>query len=269
MRYLLSLLAALSLCGALQAQQASWTTAPTLPGEGHWVLRETATLAWHEPSPGERRRSSMLSSRLSYGLDGERAVFLDLPARGLGRDRGPSLGDVAVGWKWRFHAQNTGPVDTTRMSLSLGATLPSGAERSTSGEVVPFADLAWMSISGRLGLGTSLTLEGGGDPYRRPLWADETGELNMRFAAAAVWRIDPVRYSSSLQAATYACVELISNAKADDLDGESELLLAPGLLYEAPSFAAELSYALPLHSDELESRPELDGALLFGLRFLW
>ena len=268
-RHLFALVASLSLCGALNAQQASWTTAPTLPSEGHWVLRQTATMGWHAPIPRAARRSTMFSSRLSYGLDGERAVFIDLPVRGGGRRHGPGLGDVALGWKWRFRSENTGPVDTTRMSLSLGASLPTGADRHSADEVAPFAELAWMNISGRLGLGTSIALEGGGDPYQRPLWADETGEVNMRIAAAAIWRIDPVVYSDSLEAATYVCLEVISNAEADELDGDHELLIAPGLLYEAPSFAAEVSYALPLHSDDFTSRPELDGALLFGLRFLW
>lgn len=257
------------LSGVLSAQQASWTTAPTLPSKGHWVLRETAVLGRHEHSPGSRRRSSSLSSRLSYGLDGERAVFLDLPVRGARHHRDPSLGDVAIGWKWRFLSENTGPVDTTRMSLSLGATLPTGADRHTSDDVVPFAELAWMNISGRLGLGTSLSLEGGGEPYQRPLWADETGEQNMRLAGAVVWRVDPVEYSTSLEAATYLTLEMISNAELTGLWGESDLSIAPGLLYEAPSFAAEISYSFPVHSDELTSRPAPEGALLFGLRFLW
>jgi hypothetical protein len=257
------------LSGVLSAQQASWTTAPTLPSKGHWVLRETAVLGRHSSFPGSRRRSQSLSSRLSYGLDGERAVFVDLPVRGGGHHHSPSQGDVALGWKWRFHSENPGPVDTVRASLSLGATLPTGADRHTSDEVVPFAELAWMKISGRLGLGASLALEGGGEPYQRPLWADETGEQNMRFAGAALWRIDPVEYASSLEAATYLTLEMISNAEVGEFWGESELIIAPGLLYEAPSFAAEISYALPVHSDELTSRPELDGALLFGVRFLW
>ena len=116
--------AVLLLSGILPAQQASWTTAPTLPSEGHWVLRETAYVKRHETPLEGRRTTRALSSRLSYGLDGERAVFLDAPLRGIGRHHGPDLGDVAVGWKWRFHQENPGPVDTVRASLSLGATLP-------------------------------------------------------------------------------------------------------------------------------------------------
>ena len=261
--------ALLLLSGVLPAQQASWTSAPTLPSKGHWILRETAVLSRHESFPGSRRRSSLLSSQLSYGLDGERAVFIDLPIRGGGRHHSPSQGDVALGWKWRFHSENPGPVDTVRASLSLGATLPTGADRHTADEVVPFAELAWMKISGRLGLGASLAIEGGGEPYLLPLWADEIGEPNMRFAGAVLWRVDPVTYTDSLTAATYLSLEMISNAELSGLYGESDLAIAPGLLYEAPSFAAEISYAIPVQSDDLTSRPELSGALLFGLRFLW
>jgi len=91
----------------------------------------------------------------------------------------------------------------------------------------------------------------------------------LRFAGAVLWRVDPVTYTESLSAATYLTLEMISNSELSDFYGESDLAIAPGLLYEAPSFAVELSYALPVHSDELTSRPELDGALLFGVRFLW
>ena len=268
-RPLTSFSALFLLSGLLAAQQASWTTAPTLPSKGHWVLRETAVLGKHEYSPGNRRRSSSLSSRLSYGLDGERAVFLDLPVRGGRHHRDPSLGDVAIGWKWRFLSETTGPVDTKRMSLSLGATLPTGADRHTSEEGVPFAELAWMNIYGRLGLGASLSLAGGGEPYQRPLWADETGEPNLRCAGAVLWRVDPGEYSTSLEAATYLTLEMISNAELTGLWGESDLSIAPGLLYEAPSFAAEISYSIPVHTDEITSRPTPEGAFLFGLRFLW
>jgi len=261
--------ALLLLAGILPAQQATWTTAPTLPSEGHWILRDTAIFGRHEYSSGNRRRSQTFSTRLSYGLDGERAVFFDLPVRGGGHHHGPSLGDAAVGWKWRFHEEDPGPVDTIRASLSLGATLPTGADRHTADEVVPFCEFTWMKISGRLGLGASIKIAGGGEPYLQPLWANETGELNMRVASALLWRVDPATYTDSFGAATYLTLELISNAELTGLWGESDMAVATGLLYEAPNYAAEISYALPVQSDELTSRPEFDGALLFGLRFLW
>ena len=92
-RLLPGLAATILLAGALPAQQASWTTAPTMPSKGHWVLRQTAVSARHEYSNGKRRRSLTLDSRLTYGLDGEHAVFIDLPARGGGsRTAVPRLG---------------------------------------------------------------------------------------------------------------------------------------------------------------------------------
>lgn len=264
-RLLSGLSATILLAGALPAQQASWTTAPTLPSKGHWVLRTTAVPARHEKTFGSRRRSQALMTQLSYGLDGERAVFFDLPVRGGGRHHDPTLGDVAVGWKWRFHEEDLGPVDTVRTSLSLGATLPTGADRHTADEVVPFGELARMRITGRLGLGSSLALRGAGAPYKRPLWSGETGEASLRAAGALVWRLDPVAYTDAFEAATYLTLEAIGTAEDD---GDTELAIAPGILYEAPSFAAELSLALPAHSD-VTDRPESRGALLFGLRFLW
>ena len=257
--------ALLLLSGILPAQQASWTTAPTLPSEGHWVLRETAYVKRHETPLENRRTTKTLSSRLSYGLDGERAVFLDAPLRGIGRHHGPDLGDVAVGWKWRFHQENPGPVDTVRASLSLGATLPTGEERFTADELVPFAELAWMKITGKMGLCSSLALRGEGERYERALYPGETGDASLRYAGALVWRVAPDAYSEKLEAATYLTIETVADL---DEGGDSEISLAAGLLYEAPSYAAEISLALPVSSD-LSDRPESNGALLFGLRFLW
>ena len=91
----------------------------------------------------------------------------------------------------------------------------------------------------------------------------------MRSAGALLWRLDPATYTASLEAATYLTLELISNTELTGFWGESDMAVATGLLYEAPNYAAEISYALPVQSDELTSRPEFDGALLFGLRFLW
>ena len=264
-RTLQGVAALILLSGILPAQQASWTTAPTLPSEGHWVLRETALLGRHESPTGGRRHSRALSSRLSYGLDGERAVFLDAPLRGVGRHRGPDLGDVAIGWKWRFHQENPGPVDTIRASISLGTTLPTGEDRFTANEPVPFAELAWMKITGRMGLGSSLALRGEGERYERALYPGETGDVSLRYAGAFLWRLAPETYSDTLEAATYLTIETIA---ALDEGGDNELSLAAGLLYEAPSYAAEISLALPVSSD-LSDRPESNGALLFGLRFLW
>jgi hypothetical protein len=263
---LLAGFAALSLLsGLLSAQQSSWVTAPTLPSKGHWVLRETAYVKRHETPLENRKTTQMLSSRLSYGLDGESAVFLDAPLRGVGRHHGPDLGDVAVGWKWRFHQENPGPVDTVRASLSLGATLPTGEERFTADELVPFAELAWMKITGKKGLCSSLALRGEGERYERALYPGETGDASLRYAGALVWRVAPDAYSEKLEAATYLTVETVADL---DEGGDSEISLAAGLLYEAPSYAAEISLALPVSSD-LSDRPESNGALLFGLRFLW
>jgi hypothetical protein len=172
---------------------------------------------------------------------------------------------VSIGWKWRFHQENPGPVDTIRASLSLGVTLPTGEENFTADEPVPFAELAWMKITGRKGLGSSLALRGEGEPYERPLYPGETGDMSLRYAGAYLWRLSPVTYSDKLEAATYLTLETIA---ALDEGGDKELSLAAGLLYEAPSYAAEISLALPVSSD-LSDRPESNGTLLFGFRFLW
>ena len=264
-RLLTHLSATLLLAGILSAQQASWTSAPTVPLAGHFILRTTATRALHEEGDGTPRRSQISRARIDYGLSGDHALFFELPLRGRGHRHDPTLGDVSVGWKWRFHATQPAPGEQGQASLSLGATLPTGADRHTAEETVPQAELAWMQTQGRLSIGASLSWQGKGEPYRRPLFAGESGEECLRYAGALVYRLDRAARPKGIGAATYLTLEAIGTREDN---GDTELAIAPGLLYEAPNFAAELSFALPTNSD-VTDRPESDGALLFGLRFLW
>ena len=57
-RHLFALVASLSLSGALNAQQASWTTAPTLPSEGHY----SRPCKEEGPAPGQFPKGPILGS---------------------------------------------------------------------------------------------------------------------------------------------------------------------------------------------------------------
>lgn len=257
--------ASLLLSSLLSAQEASWTASPATPAAGHWTLRTTATRTLHEKTGDAPRRTQLTRTRFDYGLSDEHALFLDLPFRGRGHRHDPTLGDASLGWKWRFQDLNNEEGNTQRASLSLGATLPTGADRHTAEETVPLAELAWMYTAERIGVGTSLAWQGAGEPYGRPLFAGESGEESLRLAAALTYRLFLAKRDPGFGASTYLILEAIGTREDD---GDTELAIAPGLLYEAPHFAAELSLAIPTHS-ELTDRPESKGALLFGLRFRW
>ena len=53
-----------------------------------------------------------------------------------------------------------------------------------------------------------------------------------------------------------------------ETNGDHEILLAPGVMYEARSFAVELSVQLPL-LQEIDHRPKTDFTVTLGLRMLF
>ena len=55
---------------------------------------------------------------------------------------------------------------------------------------------------------------------------------------------------------------------AYETNGDNEVLISPGILYEAVSWAFEASVQLPLARD-LDHRPETDFSVLFGVRLLF
>ena len=53
-----------------------------------------------------------------------------------------------------------------------------------------------------------------------------------------------------------------------ETNGDHEILLAPGVMYEARSFAVELSVQLPA-LQEIDHRPKTDFTVTLGLRMLF
>ncbi|MCX5650199.1 MAG: hypothetical protein NTU45_02230, partial [Planctomycetota bacterium] len=75
----------------------------------------------------------------------------------------------------------------------------------------------------------------------------------------------PEEYGEERVGAWYATLELNTTWT---VGGEHEVLLSPGLLLEAPSYALEFGLQVPL-SEERVNAPELRLGLLLGLRLIF
>ncbi len=269
----LRLLCALTvLSRAALAQQAILTTAPTLPSKGQIITRHLLLVTSFDDGPVQGEDITFINS-VSYGLSGSLAAQVDLPYsfRDL---EGTTAGDIdtsglldgEVSLKWRVWKNDFGPVDTARLAVVAGTTVPWGAERFSSDSFDPFLGFAYMYIQGRHGLGFSanylFTTGAAEGPALLP--GDSLADL-LEMDAAYLFRIAPSEYGEDFAASWYAVLELNI---LYETNGDSEAFLAPGLLYEAPRFAVEATVQLPV-AQNLHSRPERGFVVTLGLRLLF
>ncbi|MFG0292229.1 MAG: hypothetical protein ACF8MJ_03640, partial [Phycisphaerales bacterium JB050] len=87
----------------------------------------------------------------------------------------------------------------------------------------------------------------------------------LRFDTAYLYRLSPEEYGADFVASTYAVVELNGTYETN---GDTELFISPGLLYEASRFALELSVSMPVFQN-VDHRPEPEYSVGVGVRFLF
>ncbi len=167
------------------------------------------------------------------------------------------LDDVKLFAKWRVLQNDLGPVDTLRGSLIGGAELPSGSRRS-SDSFDPFFGGVVTTILGRNGFNADLIVQvntaGGVE-----------GDDKLSYDASWLYRIAPERWSADTTASWYTVLELNGNAWEN---GDHQLMITPGLLYEARSWAAEIGIHLPL-TETMHDRPAEEFGLTAGVRYLF
>lgn len=124
---------------------------------------------------------------------------------------------------------------------------------------------AYTQVAGRHGLNGSLqwtfTTAGNDEPI---FAGEDTADLG-RYDLAYLFRLSPEQYSVDTTGALYAVCELNGFYETN---GDNELFLSPGLMYEARTWTAELSIQVPVWQ-EIEHRADARYALIAGLRFSW
>jgi hypothetical protein len=255
--------------GDLAGQEAINTSAATQPGVGRVVVREQlrAYTADQVAAPfGSDADELQSATSVFVGLRHDLTLGAEVPFRFIdldtaaGCDTETDLGDVRLLGKWRFHRADTGPIDTERASLLLGVSLDTGDGPSlrpgfSADSTDPILGAVYTRVSGRHGwngaLEATLATDGGAD--------------DIRYDGAWLFRAAPSAFGADTAGAWYLVGELNGRYETN---GDHEVLLSPGLMYEARRWTAELSVQVPVYQD-LDDRSEIDLGVVVGFRFLF
>ncbi|MCA9282745.1 MAG: transporter [Phycisphaeraceae bacterium] len=259
-----------------RAQAPIVSQAATQPAKGRLSIREQFMLMRMDNDPsGEDRevRQTMLHTIIDYGLTGNQSLSLRLPVifRRIndddqhGRFHEDGIGDLTAIWKYRLWQHDTGPIGTKRFSIFAGAEIPVGNEDLTSDSFDPIIGVVYTQVQGRHGLNVdaSWKFTTGGDDDGTGV-GDSLADL-LRVNASYLYRIAPEQYQSDTNASWYAVAELNGMYETN---GDTEVMLSPGLLYEHRRWAAEIGVQLPILQD-VDHRLEHEWVFIVGVRFLF
>lgn len=281
LRFVMCLAAAVVLCRSapLAAQEPiNAADSATQPSPGHAIFKEQFRYYSLDLRDGPRDRrgdiqDSVFQSTLNIGL--LKDVMLSLRAPTVLRDRdfdgmrgdddAEGVGDLTALAKWRIYRNDSAALDSARLSLLGGAVIRTGDGPFTSDAYNPVLGAAYTQIRGRHGINASLQWTFTTDGNREPIYAGESTADVLRHDLAYLYRLWPAEYTAETHGAFYAVMELNG---LYETNGDHEILLSPGLMYEAATWTAELSVQLPA-LQEISHRAEMDFAVVAGVRFAW
>ena len=278
---MLAMVAVASLVGAgaglprAVGQEPLHAPSATQPAPGDFIFKEQFRYVELEDDDHPRQREVQQFeawSTLHAGLATDLAMTLkapllfrrvDEPGR-RDRDTAQGLGDLTALIKWRAWRHDSGPIDTQRLSLLAGMSIRSGDDGLSSDAYAPILGAAYTQINGRHGLNLAgqwrFTLDG----RDAPIYPGQGQADLLSLDAAYAYRIEPAMYSADTRGAWYGLFELTGRYETN---GDYDLLLGPGLMYEAERWVLELGVQLPATQD-VSHRPEFEYAVIVGLRFL-
>lgn len=262
------LIAALCLtAGAALAQQPTLTPTAVLPAQGNLSYQQLFGGRFWRGKAAEQ----FAETRLRYGLRHDVTLGLDLALyRREERLTGPThvdfgLGDPELTATWRFYRNDFGPIDTTRAALLAGIEVPAGSGIFSSNSFDPSLGIAATHVQGRHGVNGAarytLTTGGRDTPLRPGMGRADL----LRLDASHLFRLAPAKYAADTKAAWYTMFEVQGYYETN---GDLELRVAPGILYEAHDIAAEVSVQIPV-ADNLGRRPAQSVTVRAGFRLLF
>ena len=269
-------LAVLALASAnAEAQEAIFTPAATSPAKGRVALRTQFRYARFENDPtGAGREGDVFSAwtRLSYGITGTLALDVEtaLSARiaqrsGGADDDARGLHDTRLSLKWRAWQAHSGAINTTRVALIGGVELPTGTGDLSSHSVDAFAGAVLTLVRGRHGFNQSVIYQLNTGTIQTPFAPNSGADDALLYDSAYLFRISPASFGSGDEHAWYATLELNG---VSETGGDHEILISPGVLYEARRFAVEAAIRLPVYQ-QLNNRPQREVGLAIGIRWLF
>jgi hypothetical protein len=261
----------LALSPSAVAQEAIWMPAATQPSPGQWIVTEKARYyQFRDDDPADPIDSIMaMETTLAYGLVPRLSMQLDLPAywkqSGTPQQTAAGLGDLAMALKVRVLQEDLGPVDTVRAAVVGGVMFPTGTSGFGSTSFNPYLGAVVTGIFGRHGLNASATWRFTTGATFDPVFAGETTADLLELDASYAFRLSPEEYTEVHEPALYVVGEFLGEW---EMDGQYELFLAPGLLWEAQRAALEISVRIPV-AQQVSNRPESAWAVSFGVRLLF
>jgi outer membrane putative beta-barrel porin/alpha-amylase len=292
------------ICGFLSssahAQLPIHSDAAVQPSAGHFLLRQQLEFMKLGRDPtgfGHQVREYIATTNITYGLTQNFALTANIPliwqsvdsevtdhsghgggggfpgfpfpfppppttdvAHPLGSDFG--LDDITIGFKWRIYEHDFGPIDTLRIAL-LGATeTPTGEDAYSSDSWDPEIGAVISYIQGRHGANASLLWKFNTGKHPLNLHAGMGEDDALFYNASYLFRLLPSQYTTHSKDATYLLLE--ANG-IYETNGDNEILLAPGIMYETKNIALEFSIGFPIFQS-IENRPKTDLTLTLGLR---
>jgi hypothetical protein len=257
------------------AQEATNTPAATQPAVGKLYLRERLQYVrfGYDPSPEQREVDKFLAiTTLTYGLARDLSASVEVPFEyeavehpDRSTDREAGVGDVLLQLKYRPLQIDLNPLDSVRLAIYGGVEVPSGDGDFSSHSFDPMLGAVFTAILGRHGFNQSVSYKfnTGGDEFgTRP---GDGPDDALRYDTAYLFRLHPEAYGPETGAAVYLTCELNG---LYETNGDNEVLLGPGLLYEARTFALEASVGLPIVQD-VDERPRTEMMVTLGFRILF
>jgi hypothetical protein len=250
----------------------------TQPSPGHVIFKEQFRFYQLDLDEGSLDRrgdlnEAVFSTTINLGLTSDVALSFRMPVNLRDREfdlggfseKDEGFGDLTALAKWRVYRKDSGALDTARLSLIGGAQIRTGDTPFTTDAYNPILGLAYTQIAGRHGLNGSLQWTLTTDGNDEPIFAGESTADLLRYDLAYLFRLSPRQYTAETHGALYLVAELNG---LYETNGDNELFLSPGIMYEAKTWTAELSVQLPTWQ-EIDHRAETDFAVIAGVRFSW
>ncbi|MBK8916227.1 MAG: hypothetical protein IPM64_16800 [Phycisphaerales bacterium] len=247
----------------------------TQPGPGTFIFKPQLRYFYLDDAPSSPRSETHqlnFSNTLNFGIAPDWSASIRFPLeqrwqsdRASSDEESFGIGDLTTLLKWRVWRNDTSPLDTQRLAVFGGLEWPLGQSEFSSYSFDPIVGTAYTQVSGRHGINLSGAWKFTTDGDENPLLAGDGQADLLRYDAAYLFRLDPERYTAETKGAWYAVLELNG---LYETNGDHEVFLSPGIMFEAQSWVLEFSVQLPA-VQRLDHRPETDFAVIFGLRFLF
>ncbi len=273
MRYQIPLLILL-LASAAQAQSPINSLSAMQPSKGTLLVHEMIyERQLDAASASLHRELNQLTAltQISFGATGKLSFQLDIPLvwnsyenasipGGASSDDDFGLGDLRLLAKYRIWQSDTSPTNTMRFSAIAGLQIPGDVSMyldSSSDGFNPIFGGVFSLVHDRFGLNFDALMEFNTD-------GDDADDAHtLRYDASALYRLAPNAYTADTShAAWYAVLEFNGTAETN---GDHELFISPGIMWEARRTTIDLTLMIPIVQD-LQSRPESDFLVGLGIR---